>query len=659
MSSHLTRQRFLLTALGTLGCFGVIGRLGFEEEADASETHTHALTIEFSELARGDGWSRGRTRFMSRFPGHIEVSGGVGTIDLPKTLGSAGSGQPLPVFLLDHDTPTPAQTITFTVADAKTKPGLLIGATSIFEFYGVSLEGGDLVLARYEHHRRTVLHRSAGMQLKRGVLYELDVRVGGGRVRARVGHAGRVPTRFQLNFPLALDRGMPGVFLVGDPATVPTKVLLRRYRVGTTVSTRVTPMRPLYLVAGAPHGGETAVRVGAERSARVVVEWSTSESFTSPSRSREMRAGAFPYTARTSVPTPATVWWRAVIRDPVSGARCTTPPQQIAAYDSTQPLVMGAASCAQLWDADEYVGLEKILEAAAPHQPTMLVYQGDFGYPSNDYASCLETTEAFYADRITRFLSDSYFKRLRARMPVTFTMDDHEYGPRNNANRRTIFPWTVKLWNAMHANPTDVGYCEWRHGDVHCLTLDGRRYSDPAAEPESSSKTKLGLAQKAWLKEVLQSSSANLFLVFSADIFATRGDPTVSKDCWIYGWATEYAELMSFFHLVQLNGKRVVIISGDAHGMRVHHHPDPQSRPGTAGVVEFICAGLRARSWSMEHPPDPTVDPTRRVSGHSGLGMIQVDPAGTSNRQITLRAITGESAGPVDLFPPLPLSFTP
>ncbi len=115
---------------------------------------------------------------------------------------------------------------------------------------------------------------------------------------------------------------------------------------------------------------------------------------------------------------------------------------------------------------------------------------------------------------------------------------------------------------------------------------------------------------------------------------------------------------MMLFHDVQLEGRRVVILSGDAHGQRIHHHPDPARRERAGSVVEFICAGLRARSWSMEHQPDPTIDPNRRVEGKSGLGMITIDPPQSPRRTITLRSINGDD-GPLDLFPPLRLSFTP
>ena len=44
---------------------------------------------------------------------------------------------------------------------------------------------------------------------------------------------------------------------------------------------------------------------------------------------------------------------------------------------------------------------------------------------------------------------------------------------------------------------------------------------------------------------------------------------------------------------------------------------------------------------------------------HRGLGMIDIDPAGTPGRSVTLRAISGDQSGPDDLFPPHVLDYAP
>jgi hypothetical protein len=118
---------------------------------------------------------------------------------------------------------------------------------------------------------------------------------------------------------------------------------------------------------------------------------------------------------------------------------------------------------------------------------------------------------------------------------------------------------------------------------------------------------------------------------------------------------------MTAFMDAQLRGVRVVILSGDAHGLRIHYHPDPAARAQAAGlsIVEFVCSGLSPRSWNSATANDLTVDPRRLVMHHRGLGMIDIDPAGTPGRRVTLRAISGDQSGPDDLFPPLVLDYAP
>jgi hypothetical protein len=236
-------------------------------------------------------------------------------------------------------------------------------------------------------------------------------------------------------------------------------------------------------------------------------------------------------------------------------------------------------------------------------------------------------------------------------VPVTFTMDDDEYGPMTNCDSTNVEPWTWQLFNHMHADPAPDGYTNWRLGDVECLTVDGRRYCDPVTDPNTPAKSKLGRDQKAWLERTLQTSDATLVVIFSGGTFASR----MSPDTWVQGWPDEYRELMKLFHDVQQSGRRVLVISGDAHGQRIHHHPDPAGRPGT--VTEFICSGLRASHRSMARADDRTLNQTRNVRGESGLGMIVIDPPG-ADRRITLRSINGDD-GPLDLFPPLELPYRP
>ncbi len=301
-------------------------------------------------------------------------------------------------------------------------------------------------------------------------------------------------------------------------------------------------------------------------------------------------------------------------------------------------LVMAAASCAHLWNEPAYEGLHRLLDAAS-QPPAILIYQGDLGYAGNRRFSCYRESPDFYAERFARTLADPHFSALRRTVPVGFTLDDHDYSQINNAPPSEIPSWTTPLWNDIHADPSGVGYFEFRLGDVHCMTLDGRRYADPAPI-----RTRRRRPSSATCSEI-----------------GSRGCLLARMRRFLFGWPDEYRRLMTDFMDLQLRGVRVVILSGDAHGFRIHHHPDPAGRHAADGlsVVEFICSGLAPRSWSGPMAGDPTLDTARFVLGHKGLGMITVEPPAASNRAVRLRAISGQPTGPIDLFPPLRLAFAP
>ena len=187
------------------------------------------------------------------------------------------------------------------------------------------------------------------------------------------------------------------------------------------------------------------------------------------------------------------------------------------------------------------------------------------------------------------------FARFRRGVPVGFTMDDHDYGPVNNADRTTVEPWTWALWNRIHADPAPRGYFDFRVGDVHCLTLDGRRYCDPVTTPNCPAKTKLGREPVRLDGRILRSSDAAMFVVFSADIFATRSDPRTHQrvdDCFIFGWPDEYRRAMALFMDVQLGGRRV-LVHERRRARPAHALPPRPARPAAGGAAAR--GGVRLR----------------------------------------------------------------
>jgi hypothetical protein len=564
------------------------------------------------------------------------------------------------VFLLDHECRDGTQELYFQVTHAGLRPGLVLHRRDAFHYLAVTVEHRRLVLASYSRtERHELAHaRVAGLDTDPHVL---RVAVSGRTLRAGLWRAGHRPN-MQLAARLpGVAGGTPGVLLVAPADRKPGSLLASRYVLSARRFRSTTPQAAL-LVTGTPqtNGDEIIVglRAACDVPASIQFEWSSDPAFSGAvQRSSVHRLGP-PFSARDQIVLAAArpVYWRARFVATGSGAMGLSHAQTYKPQLGSGRLVMGAASCAHLWQQPAYNGLGRLL-AVAPAPPALLVYQGDLGYAGNSRFSSYIEAPDFYFERFTRTLSDPHFDAVRHRGPVGFTGDDHDYGQRNNAPPSRFPTWSLALWNHVHADPSTLGYYDVRFGDVHCLTLDGRRYADPVGQPDTPAKTKLGTTQRAWLESRLATTDASLVVVFSADIFASRPNP----DCFVFGWPDEYRRLMTAFMDAQLRGVRVVILSGDAHGLRIHHHPDPAARAQASGlsIVEFICSGLSPRSWEPATPDDGTLDRTRSVMHHRGLGMIDIDPAGAPGRSVTLCAISGEEGGPDDLFPPLVLDYAP
>lgn len=94
---------------------------------------------------------------------------------------------------------------------------------------------------------------------------------------------------------------------------------------------------------------------------------------------------------------------------------------------------------------------------------------------------------------------------------------------------------------------------------VLCIFTDSRSYRSPKAQTDDSSKTMLGVTQKAWLKGELSRTDYPLKLWFHDD--AWTGTTYVGADYWA-AYSTERDEIAAY---IVANKCRVVYINGDLH----------------------------------------------------------------------------------------------
>jgi hypothetical protein len=621
--------------------------------------------VDFRRLTTVEGWGQGW--LFLHYNRDRGVRSGWGYLRLPQGLDTTAPDQPIPGFLVDHECLDCEVSLEFRVDNPTLRPGVLVRGLGPHDFCGVTVEDDRIVCSAFTRASRQLLASAPIRRLAAARRYELRIRARGPRIQASFVPAG-VPPDWQLDIALSEPQrdGSPGVLLLHPTNLDLATIEVARYEV-TAAAFEATPPRITYLLCGPPElsdaGHRATLRAGASLPSDIRFEWANESGFRLAEGTKWIRADTPPYTAAAAAELNAsgTIYWRAILRSRSTGKTTVSDPQSISLPDPTEQLTLLAGSCVQFYQEQPTYGYRR-LTASSPTTPALMIFQGDLGYANNRFHSCYAAEEDFFADRFIRFLADPLFGELRSVVPTGFTLDDHDYGPRNNADRTTIAPWVAPLWDRIGADPSDRGYFDVVFGDIHCFTLDGRRYADPITSPNTPIKTKLGAAQRSWLEQRFRSSDANLFVIFSGDIFASRYTVPHSSnvpDCFSGGWPNEYRALMSLFFAAQDAGRRVVILSGDAHGLRVHYHRRPSHTDTDSPVVEFICSGLRPRRWSGAATGDPTLDPQRNVLGRAGAGLLTVDSLATPDRQVTLRAISGDDGGSPDLFPPLILPFRP
>lgn len=669
-NAGVSRRAFAAKTIRNLGLIWlaqrVIGSHRFLGPGDSKLTSALAseAVIDFRVLPNRTGW--GPMWCLYHYGRFWNVRGGRAELRIPGGLASTAPAQPMPVFFLDHDCGDSIQRLTFRVTNPAMRPGLLFRCQGPHSYYAVTAEGNHLVLARYERTSRAIIRRAETGRLGSANWYQLLISVSGKRIRAKLWRVGSRSPGWQLDAGLGdqYRQGANGVLVVHPQNLRQGSLFLRRFSVKSPETFGPTPPKISLALTGTPvrrpdGSVQVALRAASAFPATIKFEWTNDVSWTGDIQSSpELDAKVGPRTVTHSVVIPPgrDLFWRARAESASTGEGTTSSVKSLQPHRQGRGVVIAAASCAQLWRKPSYQGIQRAVEAGGGLLDAF-VYQGDLGYAQNSFRSCYKLAPDFFADRFFRFLGDPYFTDLRNRMPVSFTIDDHDYGA-NNGSASDILPWTVGLWNKFHADPSQSGYYDFRLGDVHCLTLDGRRYSDSPLKPNGPGKTKLGDNQFSWMRGILETSDAKLFVIFSADIFASRKG---SLDCFLFGWPHEYRKVMTVFMNAQLRGKRVVVVSGDAHGLRLHYHRDPQGRPEARGlsIVEFIACGLEARTWSGAESGDQTLDASRNVSGTSGLGLITIDPPSAASRKVTLRAIASHPEDPLDLFEPLHIPFEP
>jgi hypothetical protein len=640
---HTSRRRFLAAAGSTLAVAVAFRRIPVLAGKKRKKRPADLLFRDRFKRQDRKGW--GAPWFNQRFDRAWSVKDRTGFLRLPPPEKKALGYRPNPVLVLDHDVVDLEVRATFMVSDVSGRVGVLARAVGYADHYSAYLGPGNVLkVTRGMAHRERILGKRV-TGFKAGRRYHIRLSVTGGsppRVRAKAWpKTGREPSEWMVDVNDTATSAItgPGAFGVITQHANKEGLSVRFDEVSAHSLDTPAATRPevTYSIVGPPNiEGKVKLVAKTAIPAEVGFEIASEPTFTQDvSTILAGRTSAWGLTAKSQVALPqglsGLVYWRAFAQrrgEKVFGpaASFRAPPPE------TLPVRFAFGSCTR-WKPYPHGSFEQ----ARLRLPDFYLHQGDFGYARANVAFHGPDT---YQDHWTRMLMDPHLSSLTQETPFTMVCDDEDYGT-NNADRRTWKRFVDRAHRELNANPGNRPYFEFRWGDVAVFQIDCRRFST-GQKPPPEKRSKLGSEQKQWLFTAMERAvkqDAALLVVSSPQAFGSDKTPA----SWRRGFQHEWSELIDFF---QGLGEPVLIVSGDAHGHRLHEYPQKNIQPHVPRIVEINSSGTEQNKFSYDVDPDVLL---QRARG-SGFGLVELGPEedtlGQRTRQLTLTALRSEDGTP-------------
>ncbi|MFC6936688.1 alkaline phosphatase D family protein [Actinomadura yumaensis] len=275
--------------------------------------------------------------------------------------------------------------------------------------------------------------------------------------------------------------------------------------------------------------------------------------------------------------TPGTRYWWAVELDGTLETGHLGTFRTLPAPGEPTSFSFAAASC-----ADTNSNADSFADAAARTGPTgepalFTVHLGDMHYQdigTDDPAWALAAW--------LNALGQPNQAALYAAAPLAYTWSDHDFGGSNVAADSPAAAAVQAVYRRLvpsHPLPGDGAgiYQSWQVGRVLFVMTDGRSYASPITAPDTATKTKLGAAQKAWLKDQFAAPGVGLVIWCHEDAWHNASTFT-GDDTWS-AYATERAELAAY---IQANDVPLLYVHGDVHALS---HDDGSHVPGRFPLI--------------------------------------------------------------------------
>jgi alkaline phosphatase D len=408
-----------------------------------------------------------------------------------------------------------------------------------------------------------------------------------------------------------------------------------------------------------------------DRPARMLVEWSTTESFQNARRVRGPATGeGAGYTARVDLaglPRGQRIFYRVQFEDlhdtrtlsvPATGSFLSAP---AAPRDVT--LAWSADTVGQGWGINTEFGGMRMYETIRRARPDMFIHCGDTIYADGpvvaevpladgtvwrnlttpEKSKVAETLDEFRGNYVYNLLDDNV-RRFNAEIPQLVLWDDHEVknnwfpgmsldaDPRYTEKNMRVLASNARRafleYSPIRLTPGDVPpiYRQSSYGPlVDIFALDLRTYRaansanrQPVAGPDTAHA---GAQQIAWLKRALRASKATWKVIASdlpIGLVVPDGENVyeaiANADNGVpLGRELEIADLLRFVRQQRI--RNVVWVTGDVHYAAAHHYDPERARFKEFDPFwEFVAGPLNAGTFGPA-ALDGTFGPEQRFIG--------------------------------------------
>jgi alkaline phosphatase D len=472
----------------------------------------------------------------------------------------------------------------------------------------------------------------------------------------------------------AFLRRAAGIALGGSAPLVESRTLCAREAQAPAIVTAESarPSIAFGVTAGDVDGGRAIVWSRTDRAARLIVEYSTTESFANVQRIVGPAAlESSDFTARVDLrdlPAGQRIFYRAqfqslrdlgVSSEPMNGT-FTTPPAAGARRDVK--IVWTADTAGQGWGIDADMGGMRLYETMQRSGADVFIHTGDTIYADGpllpevklddgriwrnlvipEKSKVAETLDEFRGNHRYNLL-DRHVRRFNASLSQFVIWDDHEVlnnwyptevlGADTPFAERSVALLAARAKRAFleytpirpNADDPERIYRSCRFGpDVEIFGFDMRSYRGPNTanrQPVRSEESALlGEAQVEWLKRRLLSTTATWKIVASdmpLGLVVPDGsmfEAVANRDGGPpLGRELELADLLTFIRDRRI--RNVVFITGDVHYCAAHHY-DPARAVFTEfhPFWEFVAGPAHAGTFGPA-ALDPTFGPEVRFLG--------------------------------------------